>query len=372
MRSLRLLKNLAAYALQHAPDDFDEIMTNVATSTTRLNAEVMLGLLTEPPPKAGASGRVEDGIDIGGELRSRFNEEQLGAFVAENVARDRGATGRLAEAFNSLATSDDQRRTALLLAEERVSLTPLGSDPQFNEIWADTVSMLMSYSDADYVPDEYDRELTSAREMAVEVEQVSDDPPDRIAAWLSTVNDNDLRALDQQMLVDLLRLEDRPDAWASVLELTLTRLEQLVLVGDLALARELLDAVVGRGPHPRIAVRGTGQRRDRAPDRGTAGESPAAVHAPGRRRSDAGLERVLPGDGAGADRAARQRPRQGRQPPGGAPGEGRADRLRRGGARAGQGPARLDQPGGAPGRHRSAARGRRGRRAGRPAIALGR
>ena len=123
--------------------------------------------------------------------------------------------------------------------------------------------MLMSYSDADYVPDEYDRELTSAREMAVEVEHISDDPPDRIAAWLSTVNDNDLRALDQQMLVDLLRLEDRPDAWASVLELALTRLEQLVLVGDLALARELLDARLGRGPRPRIAVRGTGKRRDR-------------------------------------------------------------------------------------------------------------
>ena len=30
-----------------------------------------------------------------------------------------------------------------------------------------------------------------------------------------------------------------------MLELTLTRLEQLVLVGDLALARELLDAVSG-------------------------------------------------------------------------------------------------------------------------------
>jgi hypothetical protein len=247
---LRLLKNLAVYALQHSPDDFDEVMTNVATATTRLNADVMLALLAEPPPKAGASGRVEDGIDIGGELRSRFNEEQLGAFVAENVSRDRGATGRLAEAFNALAGSDDQRRTALLLAEERVSLTPLGNDPQFNEIWADTVSMLMSYSDADYVPDEYDRELTSAREMAIEVEQVSDDPPDRIAAWLSTVNDNDLRALDQQMLVDLLRLEDRPEAWASVLELALARLEQLVLVGDLALARELLGAVSGVADTP--------------------------------------------------------------------------------------------------------------------------
>ena len=158
---LRLLKNLATYALQHSPDEFDEVMTNVATATTRLNADVMLALLTEPPPQAGASGHVEDGIDIGGELRSRFNEEQLGAFIAENVARDRGATGRLAEAFNSLATSDDQRRTALALAEERVSLTPLGDDPQFNEIWADTVAMLMSYSDADYVPDQYDRELTA-------------------------------------------------------------------------------------------------------------------------------------------------------------------------------------------------------------------
>ena len=247
---LRLLKNLAAFALQHSPDDFDEVMSNVATSTTRLSAELMLSLLTEPPPRTGASGRVEDGIDIGGELRSRFNEEQLGAFVAENVARDRGATSRLAEAFNSLATSDDQRRTALLLAEERVSLSPLGQDPQFNDIWAETVSMLMSYSDADYVPDEYDRELTSAREMAIEVEQVSDDPPDRIAAWLSTVTDNDMRVLDQQMLVDLLRLEDRPDAWASVLELALTRLEQLVLVGDLTLARELLDAVAAVAKTP--------------------------------------------------------------------------------------------------------------------------
>ena len=32
------------------------------------------GAADEPPPQAGASGHVEDGIDIGGELRSRFNE----------------------------------------------------------------------------------------------------------------------------------------------------------------------------------------------------------------------------------------------------------------------------------------------------------
>ena len=50
--------------------------------------------------------------------------------------------------------------------------------------------------------------------------------------------------------MDLLRLEDRPEAWASVLELALTRLEQLVLVGDLVLARDLLDAVSGVARSP--------------------------------------------------------------------------------------------------------------------------
>ncbi len=250
----KILQGLANYAAQVNPDEFDAVMANVAEGTTRLTPELLLGLLSSPTP-APADGEGADsvagdpagdmGVDLGGELRARFTEEMLGAFVAENVVRDRGATSRLAEAFNALALDDPHRRTALALAEERVSMSALGSDPQFNDIWASAMSLLMSYSDADYVPDEYDRELTSAREMAVEVEQVSDDPPDRIAAWLSTVADEDLRALDQQMLVDLLRLEDRPEAWASVLELAVTRLEQLVLVGALPLAGDLAEAMAG-------------------------------------------------------------------------------------------------------------------------------
>jgi hypothetical protein len=242
---VRLLHALANHAASHAPDDFDEVMNNIASGTTRMSPELMMSLLGETTPGTEGGGRLETGVDVGGELRARFTEERLAAFVAENVLRDRGATGRLAEAFNALVTSDDQRHTALLLAEERVSLSPLGSDPQFNDIWTHAVSILMSYSDADYVPAEYDRELNTARAMAVEIEHITDDPPDRIAAWLSTVNDTDLRALDQQMLVDLLRLEDRPEAWASVLELALSRLEQLVLVGDVRLAHEIAVAIAG-------------------------------------------------------------------------------------------------------------------------------
>lgn len=250
---IRLLRALVEFAAAHAPDEFDDVMNNVATGTTRLPPDVMLSLLGVAAEGAAPDGRVGSGVNLGGELRARFTEERLAAFVAENVARDRGATGRLAEAFNALVTSDQQRHTALLLAEERVSLSELGSDPQFNDIWTHAVKMLMSYTDTDYVPEEYDRELNTARALAVEIEHVTDDPPDRIAAWLSTVADQDLRALDQQMLVDLLRLEDRPEAWASVLELALSRLEQLVLVNDLRLAGQIGTALAGVAADPQHA-----------------------------------------------------------------------------------------------------------------------
>lgn len=241
---VRLLTSLANYAALHTPDEFDEVMNNVASGTSRVSADLMLSLLAAAGT-GGEGGGTETGVDLGGELRVRFSEERLAAFVAENVERNRGATTRLAEAFNALVTSDDQRHTALLLAEERVSLSPLGADPQFNDIWAHTVKMLMSYSDADYVPEEYDREMNTARTLAVEIEQITDDPPDRIAAWLSSVKDSDMRALDQQMIVDLLRLEERPDAWASVLELAIARLEQLVLVAEIRLADQIATAVAG-------------------------------------------------------------------------------------------------------------------------------
>lgn len=250
---VRLLRALVDFAAVFAPDEFDDVMNNVASGTTRLTPDLMLSLLSIAAEGAEPDGRIGSGVNFGGELRARFTEEKLAAFVAENVSRDRGATGRLAEAFNALVTSDAQRHTALLLAEERVSLSELGSDPQFNDIWTHAVKMLMSYTDADYVPAEYDRELNTARALAVEIEQVTDDPPDRIAAWLSTVADRDLRALDQQMLVDLLRLEDRADAWASVLELALSRLEQLAVVGDVRLASEIATALGGVAADPHAA-----------------------------------------------------------------------------------------------------------------------
>ena len=65
-----------------------------------------------------------------------------------------------------------------------------------------------------------------------------------------------MRRLDQQVLGDLLRVETRPDDWRDgARTLALTRIEQLVLVGDLAPAQELLDTLLGVSRDPGVGVR---------------------------------------------------------------------------------------------------------------------
>jgi hypothetical protein len=76
--------------------------------------------------------------------------------------------------------------------------------------------MLTSYSDKNFVSDAYARELSGARTRAVEVERVSDDPPERVQQWLGTIGDSALRALDLSLLLDLLRIEDDPLRWNAV------------------------------------------------------------------------------------------------------------------------------------------------------------
>jgi hypothetical protein len=77
----------------------------------------------------------------------------------------------------------------------------------------------------------------------VEVDRIGDDPPARIRAWLSTITEAQIRALDQRLILDLLHIEKRPDAWSGVLEAAIHDIDVLVHAGDLALAAQLLDAV---------------------------------------------------------------------------------------------------------------------------------
>src|SRR5207237_2974486 len=110
-------------------------------------------------------------------------------------------------------------RTRLLaLAHKDVAESPLGNTDGFEGVWDHVAEKLLtSYSDKSYVSEEYGRELSGAGARAIDVEQTSDDPPERVSAWKATVATSVLRALDLTLLLDLLRIEQDDDRWGDLM-----------------------------------------------------------------------------------------------------------------------------------------------------------
>jgi len=238
----KLLQALAAFITRSDPGQLDRVLRNIAASLPRMSPDMVMSLLDEPQP-VNEDGQPE-GIDLGAELRERVDESLVAKFVAQSVARDRAATARLAQAFQALVPDHSQRDRVLDLAASQAAASPLGREPQFTELWRQAADILSSYSDEKYISEEYARDLSRARVVAVEMDKIGDDPPERVAAWVATVSDEQVRRLDQQVLGDLIIVESRPDEWRKVLVLAVSRIEQLVLVGDLAPAQHLLDTLL--------------------------------------------------------------------------------------------------------------------------------
>lgn len=239
---VRILRRLADFVGRTDPASLDRVLEQIAALTPHLHPEAVLELATgtaDPNEDAAATG-----ADVAAALRARVDAPLAARFVASAVAREHGATARLAEAFRALVPDEEQRHRVLGLAAEIVAATPFGQQPGFRELWQHAADLLQSYSDEAFVSAEYGRELSTARAHAVDVERIADDPPERIGAWVASVSDDQLRKLDQQLLRDLLAIETQPDAWRQVLDIALTRIDQFVLVADLVLAQELLDAII--------------------------------------------------------------------------------------------------------------------------------
>lgn len=237
---LALLKTVAARAAQMDPADFGTTMRTLGRVAARLSADDMLRLL------AKRDGNADDS-DVVTAVLEQMDDQDVAGFVAASVVAEHGATARLAHAFQALVTDPDRRRRLLALAEEHVAGSDLAEGATFDELWGKVESMVTSYSDSHYVSEAYGRELWSAQSKAVDVERAGEDPPERVAAWLSTVNDATLRGLDHQLLNDLLAIEAEPARWRDVADVTAAHAEDLVRVDHFDQAFALTDAVIREG-----------------------------------------------------------------------------------------------------------------------------
>lgn len=208
-------------------------------ATIGARAAALMQLVNQAAAAAGQRGgqapdRILETVDDG-----------IASFVASSVVAAHGATDRLAQAFQALVPDGSRQMRLLDLARTEVERSPLGAEAGFDELWQSAATMLTSYSDKAYVSADYGRELSSAQAQAIEVDRVSDDPPDRVQRWLATVSDAAMRQLDLALLQDLLRLERDAERWGHVAAIAATEVERRALVRDIDVARQLTTAILG-------------------------------------------------------------------------------------------------------------------------------
>jgi hypothetical protein len=236
---VNLLRGLAEYVGKTSPAQLDQTLRQVGQVAGRLSAEAMLELLM----RRGQPEAMAGNVDVVNAMVHRLSDGAVAQFVSNSVISERGPTDRLAQAFHALVPDVDRQRQLLALAESEVAGSELGQEAAFQDLWQKVETMLTSYSDEKFVSDAYAKELSGARTRAVDVEAVSDDPPERIAAWLETVTDGALRSLDHQLLRDLLWIEQDAARWRDVADTAITHAEDLVRVGYFDQALTLADTV---------------------------------------------------------------------------------------------------------------------------------
>jgi len=139
----------------------------------------------------------------------------------------------------------DQQQRLVSLARDEVAASPLGSTDGFESVWNHVAEKLLtSYSDESYVSEAYGRELSGASAQGVAVEQVNDDPPDRISVWLATIAPTALRTLDLTLVLDLLRIEQDETKWGDLMKPVVLLLEDLLMVGDFDASIEVIGVLV--------------------------------------------------------------------------------------------------------------------------------
>jgi len=213
------------------------MLRSMASAVGQVSPDMMIGLLKEQQD--------EEGPRLMQAVVSRMTDHTIARFVSRHVIAQDAPTDRLALAFQSLVREPEQQQRMLALAKDDVAASPLGSTEGFESVW-NTVAekLLTSYSDESFVSDEYGRELSGSRAKAIEVEQTSDDPPDRISVWLGTIATTALRVLDLTLVLDLLRIEEDDARWGDLMKPVVGLIEDLLLVGDFDAAAQVVSVLV--------------------------------------------------------------------------------------------------------------------------------
>ena len=251
---LSMVRGIVKAVTTTDPSKIDTVMDNLAAALGQLSPEVMLELLAR---------RVDGNDDDSGTSRliddvlRRMSDQVIATFVVRSVARHGTATGLLVQAFQTLVPDEERQRDVLSMAYAEAAASPFAQMGEFESRWANVATTLMLDSYSSSLPERYGAELSGARQKAIEVERITDDPPERIAAWLGSVTPSAVRVLDLLLLKDLLQIEQDPGRWHELMRPVIACLDDLLLVGDFDAADELLAVIVHEAGRAEASARKT-------------------------------------------------------------------------------------------------------------------
>ena len=128
-----------------------------------LSAETMLRLLDQRNRQEAMVGT----INVAGAVIDRMGDDAVAHFVAGSVIKERGATERLAHAFQALVPDADRQRRLLGLAEEEVAASAPGGEGVRGAVGPSRRDADARTRTSSYVSEQYARELSGARTRAV-------------------------------------------------------------------------------------------------------------------------------------------------------------------------------------------------------------
>jgi hypothetical protein len=232
----RMLDGAMKLVSQDDPGRLTPVVQNMAEAVSQLPPDTLVAILT-----ADRQGEAGLSSDLRRAIVANMSDEAIADFVSRAVVEEGGASARLADAFQVLVP-DLERQQALLSLARSSAASKLGDDQNFGDLWQRVEDLLVTYSDRQYVSAEYGLELTRAQQRPTGLD-VSVDPPERVASWLGTVADQEVKELDHQLVVDLLNVEDDPTRWAELMPIVTEHATALVGLGRLEPAVRLVLAV---------------------------------------------------------------------------------------------------------------------------------
>ncbi len=234
---LAAFRHLTSIVSVMSPDRVPDVMSNLASAATQIDAHVMMQMMrTEEDPTAA--------VPILSGLAHAFDDAKVAQLLATALALDGQASDRLATIFNTIAPDEDRKRRVLTMTRSLLNESDFGRSGQFQVLWTSMEELLVSYDEKPFVSAQYKTALDGLGARAEKL--ASGELPPEASEWIASLGQDSVRTLSVQMLIDLLAIEKDAKRAEEIAEDMAALDEDLLLSGAYADALTVTAALARR------------------------------------------------------------------------------------------------------------------------------